>query len=67
MRVSDICLVYAEAQAELDNIEGKGITTDALEFLNVVRRRAKVVEYTPTSILEVLTYEDLKKQGNKRD
>lgn len=65
LRVSDICLVYAEAQAELDNIEGKGITTDALEFLNVVRRRAKVVEYTPTSILEVLTYEDLKKQGNK--
>lgn len=65
LRVSDICLVYAEAQAELDNMEGKGITTDALEFLNVVRRRAKVVEYTPTSILEVLTYEDLKKQGNK--
>ncbi|NDP22224.1 MAG: RagB/SusD family nutrient uptake outer membrane protein [Paludibacter sp.] len=33
LRVSDICLVYAEAQAELDNFDGFGITNEALTHL----------------------------------
>jgi hypothetical protein len=65
LRVSEICLIYAEAQAELDYMDGKDITTEALEFLNVVRRRAKVVEYTDTTIKEVISYDNLQKQGNK--
>lgn len=65
LRVSETCLIHAEAQAELDNIEGKGITDEALFFLNVVRRRAKIIEYTPASILEVIGYDQLNKQGNK--
>ncbi len=52
IRTSEICLVYAEAQAELDNIAGLGITDEALRFINVVRKRADVEEYTTATVKE---------------
>jgi len=54
LRTSEVCLIHAEAQAELDNIYGFGITADALEFLNVVRQRAGIESYTAASITDVV-------------
>ena len=65
LRVSDICLVHSEAQAELDNFAGRGITDEALEFLNVVRARADVPLYDKTTILQTLTYSQKAKHGNR--
>jgi len=54
LRTSEVCLIYAEAQAELDNMVGLGITSQALEFLNVVRTRAGVENYTAATIKNVI-------------
>lgn len=56
LRTAEVCLIHAEAQAELDHMDGLGITADALEFLNVVRTRAGVDAYTASSIREVIPY-----------
>ena len=65
LRVSDICLVNAEAQAELDNFAGLGITDNALKFLNVVRQRASLPAYTASTIKTIVLLTDLTHQGNK--
>lgn len=46
LRLSDICLCYAEALAELSWMENETISDEALTYLNVVRRNAHADEYT---------------------
>lgn len=65
MRVSEICLIFAEAQAELDYLNSSTITGAAFEFLNVVRRRANVVEYNLTNVQQIIKYDNLNARGNK--
>ena len=66
LRVSDICLVYAEAQAELDNFAGLGITSNALKFLNVVRKRALLPDYTDATVKAIIPLSSKTMQGNKQ-
>lgn len=65
LRVSEICLIYAEAQAELDNLNGLGITAEALKYLNIVRKRAVVPEYTSESVKNTVLLSEKTIQGNK--
>lgn len=66
LRVSEVCLIHSEAQAELDEMDGKGITNDALKFLNIVRERAKLEAYTAASIVKVIPLEKTAQYGNKK-
>ncbi|MGM9741521.1 MAG: RagB/SusD family nutrient uptake outer membrane protein [Candidatus Cryptobacteroides sp.] len=45
LRLSDICLVYAEALGELSYMEGGSISPEALTWLNVVRENAGCRKY----------------------
>lgn len=46
LRLSDVCLIYAEAMGELSWMESGSISNEAFKYLNVVRRNAGVMEYT---------------------
>ncbi len=61
LRTSDVCLIYAEAQAELDG----AITPEALKYLNVVRDRAGIAAYTEDDIRNVVLLTNLDSQMNK--
>lgn len=46
LRLSDVCLIAAEALGELSWMESGTISDEALKYLNIVRRNAGVAEYT---------------------
>lgn len=46
LRLSDVCLIGAEALGELSWMESGTISDEALKYLNIVRRNAGVAEYT---------------------
>lgn len=45
LRLSDVCLIAAEALGELSWMESGTISEEALDYLNIVRRNAGVAEY----------------------
>lgn len=45
LRLSDVCLIAAEALGELSYMESGTISEEALDYLNIVRRNAGVPEY----------------------
>lgn len=45
LRLSDVCLIAAEALGELSWMDSGTISEEALDYLNIVRRNAGVAEY----------------------
>lgn len=70
LRLSEVCLIYAEAQGELDYMETGTIGADALAYLNAVRQNAGCSPYTMDNVRECIAIElhpelNKIKKGNK--
>ena len=50
LRLSDVCLIAAEALGELSWMDSGTISEEALDYLNIVRRNAGVTEYTMSEV-----------------
>lgn len=57
LRLSDICLVYAEAKGELDYMESGTISDEAISYLNIVRQNAGCTAYTIDDVRECISIE----------
>ena len=56
LRLSDICLIYSEALAELSWMDNATIDPLALEFLNAVRSNANAEEYTMDDVRTAIEF-----------
>lgn len=69
LRVADICLIYAEAQAELDDLNAPGspVSDESFKFINIVRERAGLNSflYDNKSIVKNISYNNHTQTGNK--